>query len=221
MAKRPKLVTQFLERIHRNALEKHPDLVRDFVHKRNGVYVLLKGDEIYYAGLASNLRSRLKHHLKDRHREHWDRLSVYLTIGGDHLRELESLLIRVARPPGNRQKGRFSGAENLERKFERALDRKHQSEKLSLFGWNDDSLKEAGESRRSQSLRGRHQSRVVKARMRPDGTVRYAGTLYSSLSAAARKVCGHAKNGRWFWRVERSPGDWVRISKMGRSKKRV
>lgn len=213
MAKRPKLVTQFLERIHRNALEKHPELVRNFVHKRNGIYVLLKGDDIYYAGLASNLRSRLKHHLRDRHREHWDRLSVYLTIGDAHLRELESLLIRVARPPGNRQKGRFSGAENLERKFERALDHKHQSEKLRLFGWSNDPLEEPKDLRRVQTIRGRHQGRFVKARVKPNGTVRYKGRLFSSLSAAATKACGRAKNGRRFWQIERSPGYWVRISK--------
>jgi hypothetical protein len=185
------------------------------VHKRNGIYVLLKKKKVYYAGLASNLRTRLKHHLKDRHSDSWDRMSVYLTIGDKHLREMESLLIRVVNPPGNRQKGRFSGAENLERPFRRALDQKHRRDTLSLFGRDDDSSVRFAEPARTKSIRAKHRGRTIRARAKPDGTVRYKGRIYSSLSAAAKKVCGHAKNGRWFWRVERSPGDWVRINKTG------
>ncbi len=33
-------------------------------------------DELYYVGLAKDLRWRLKHHLKDHHHAPWDRFSV-------------------------------------------------------------------------------------------------------------------------------------------------
>jgi hypothetical protein len=120
MPRSPKLVTQYLENISRDALEGYPHLLRTFVSGRTGIYALFNKGELYYAGLATSLRGRLRHHLKDRHKDSWDTFSAYLTIGDKHLRELESLLIRVVRPPGNRQMGQFTGAENLERKFEEA-----------------------------------------------------------------------------------------------------
>jgi hypothetical protein len=93
MPRRKPLVTQHLEKISRDALEKYQDIVKGFVRSRQGVYALYRGDKLYYVGLASNLRNRLRHHLKDRHGQAWDRFSVYLTIGDGHLKELESLIL--------------------------------------------------------------------------------------------------------------------------------
>lgn len=211
MPSRPKLVTQFLEDISREALDEHPELVQEFVGRRNGIYALFDRGNLYYAGLASDLRWRLKHHLKDRHHDSWDSFSVYLTIGDKHLRELESLLIRVAQPPGNRQLGRFAGAENLERKFERALDSKHRMHKDRLLGRPVAVVKAKAGDSSSLRLRARYKGKLVKARQRRDGSVRYEKKVYTSLSAAATAVCGHPVNGRWFWHFERSPGDWVRM----------
>jgi hypothetical protein len=59
----------------------------------------------------------------------WDTFSVYLTIGDKHLRELESLILRVVQPPGNRQLGKFSGAQNLNRQFGQAIARKQRVER--------------------------------------------------------------------------------------------
>ena len=45
----------------------------------------------------------------------------------------------------------------------------------------------------------RYSASVVKA---GDGiAIRYAGKSYSSLSAAAEKITGHAMNGRVFWHI--------------------
>lgn len=214
MPRRPKLVTQFLERIHRSAFDSHPELIRSLVRRRNGVYALYHKDELYYVGLAKDLRWRLKHHLKNRHRDAWDRFSVYLTIGHQHLRELESLAIRITRAAGNKQIGRFAGAENLERALERTLIAKHKRERDALFGRPVNEDEDDAPPQRTQSIRGRHKGKTVRARWRRNGSVRYKGKIYSSLSAAATRVTGHPTNGRWFWRVERSPGDWVRIKKL-------
>jgi hypothetical protein len=214
MPRRPKLVSQFLERIHRNAFAEHPEIIRDIVRGRNGIYALYDGDELYYVGLAKDLRWRLKHHLKDHHQSSWDRFSVYITIGDQHLRELESLAIRITLAAGNKQKGRFAGADNLERALDRNLKAKHKRERDTLFGRpikeepHDKSAKQ-----RTRSIRGRYNGKIVRARWQRDGTVRYKGKIYSSLSAAASKATGSATNGRWFWHIERSPGDWVRVKK--------
>lgn len=214
MPRRPKLVTQFLERIHRSAFDKHPEIIRSLVQKRNGIYALYAKDELYYVGLAKDLRWRLKHHLKDHHQDSWDRFSVYLTIGGDHLRELESLAIRITRAAGNKQIGRFSGAENLEKALQRDLKAKFRRESNALFGRPIEERDDDAAPQRIRPIRATYKGRTIKARWRRDGTVRYQSKIYSSLSAAAQKATGSPKNGRWFWRVERSPGDWVRVNEL-------
>lgn len=102
MKKRSALVCEHMENISREALERYQEIVRNYVRRRQGVYALYRHKKLHYVGLASNLRSRLRDHLKDRHGNSWDRFSVYLTIGDSHLRELESLILRIVRPGGNK-----------------------------------------------------------------------------------------------------------------------
>lgn len=74
------LVSQHLENISRTALEKYQNILKEYVKGRHGVYALYHKGRLYYVGLASNLRNRLKAHLKDHHAQTWDSFSVYLTI---------------------------------------------------------------------------------------------------------------------------------------------
>jgi len=156
----------------------------------------------------------LKRHLKDRHKLEWDSFSVYLTIGDAHLRELESLLIRVMTPPGNKQKGKFSGAENLKKKFARMIAQKQRAELDYLLGRPINAKDEKKPSGRSTYIRGRSKDKTYHAWLRRNGTVKWKGRVYTSLSAAATAVTKTATNGRWFWRFERSPGDWVRVRQL-------
>lgn len=107
------LVIEHLEGISRNAIKRYPEIVMEFAWKKSGVYALYKGRDLYYVGLAKNLRSRLRGHLRDRHAEAWDRFNVYLTQGDEHLKELESLVLRIASPKGNKQMGKFGGSRDL------------------------------------------------------------------------------------------------------------
>src|SRR3990172_512495 len=93
MAKRTQLVSQHLENISSDLLEKYQDVVRSYVRGRQGISALYRRNKLYYVGLARNLRTRLNQHLRDRHKGGWDRFSVYLTIGDSHLKELESLIL--------------------------------------------------------------------------------------------------------------------------------
>jgi hypothetical protein len=117
MPKRSQLVTQYLENVSSKAFDKYQSIIRSYVGRRQGIYALYKRDKLYYVGLASNLRSRLRQHLRDRHAGKWDRFSVYLTLDSSQLRELESMALRIVMPKGNRQMGKFYKAENLWRKF--------------------------------------------------------------------------------------------------------
>src|SRR5512137_2372381 len=106
--RRHSLVCQHMEMVSRKAIEEYQGILKQFVKRRHGIYALYRKSHLCYVGLASNLRSRLNHHLRDRHAKTWDRFSIYLTLDQSHLRELEALTIRIASPKGNRQKGKFS-----------------------------------------------------------------------------------------------------------------
>jgi hypothetical protein len=129
---KPGLVVEYLEDISRDAIKRFPKTITEFARGKSGVYALYKADTLYYVGLAKNLRSRLRGHLRDRHAEAWDRFSVYLTQGDEHLKELESLVLRIASPAGNRITGRFSGSKDLRRVFRQRIIASQKSELAAI-----------------------------------------------------------------------------------------
>lgn len=231
--RRTPLVCQHIENLSGDALTDYAAIIRDIVGRRHGVYALYRRDKLYYVGLATNLRSRLNAHLRDRHKGLWDRFSVYLTIEDGHLRELESLVIRIAQPKGNRQAGGFVRSENLTRTLRARLRDQQREQWLSLIGKyreDDDDVEVskkavrgdpvlAGHFTRARTLRAEFKGEQFKARVRSDGTIRVGRKTFESPSLAARAVTGHARNGWWFWHYERAPGQWVRLRELRRRRR--
>jgi predicted GIY-YIG superfamily endonuclease len=232
MTKRAQLVCQHLENISRDALERHQEIIRQYVRGRHGIYALYHKNRLYYVGLATNLRNRLKHHLKDRHGHSWDRFSVYLTIGDHHLRELEALILRTVKPSGNKQKGKFAKSEDLHRRFRGDVKRSVMAEVDGLFGEHQPAKTRQAASREVRDgrqpalseyisaplvLRSRFKGKIIKAQARRDGAVRLAGKLYTSPSMAGAAACRRPScNGWTFWQYERAPGDWVNLDNLRR-----
>src|SRR6266700_5432500 len=106
----PSLITGHLDGIKRALLEgeKRPAFL-DFLDKeipaKRGIYALYdeKG-RFHYTGKATDLSKRLNQHLKDKHGDSWDRMTLFLVGDSANVSELEGLLIATARPPGNKQK---------------------------------------------------------------------------------------------------------------------
>jgi hypothetical protein len=234
MPRQASLVCQYLESISREALQKFQDIVREYTRGRQGVYALYRRGKLYYVGLASNLRGRLAQHLKDRHQASWDRFSVYLTVGDSHLRELESLLLRIVRPTGNKQIGKFNRkCQNLRQQFSRDIRLRQRSELDWLLGPTDGRVRGARHQTKVRTrgrkpvlaeyiqgaidLRARFKGRFVRARVRRDGRIRFGGRLFTSPSLAGAAACGtRTCNGWQFWSYERAPGDWVRLKELRR-----
>jgi len=208
------LVCQHLEDISREALEKHQRIIKQYVRRRNGVYALYRKGKLYYVGLAKNLRSRLKSHLHDRHGSSWDRFSVYLTIGEQHLRELESLILRIVQPKGNKQKGKFPKSEDIRRRFARDVKDQLNYEVALLLG--NQPKKSASQDRRTKlgrmKLRAWFKGKKLRAQLLKGGRVRFGEKVYDSLSTAAAKACRRVSCNGWsFWKYQRAPGDWVTV----------
>ena len=231
MSKPTPLVTQHLEKIDRHALEEYQDIVRQYVRGRQGVYALYRDNKLYYVGLAGNLRNRLKQHLKDRHSESWNRFSVYLTIGDSHLKELESLILRIVTPSGNKQRGKLMKSEDLREKFRRAIRELHRKREDKIIGGipgDIDPIREklpqdkSGRvpvlsvyTNRPKILRAKFKRKTIWAHIRKDGSIRCNGEVYLSPSLAAAAACKRKTcNGWTFWSYERSPGDWVKIDEL-------
>jgi len=227
MAKRTPLVCQQLENISREALGKYQDMIRQYVRRRHGVYALYRRGKLHYVGLASNLRSRLGHHLRDRHQNSWDRFSVYLTIGDTHLKELEALILRIVKPTGNKVKGKFAKCEDIRKKFARDVRRHQRDELQSLLGKgnvqeeSEEAVSEMGKSVLSSyvaapmNLRAMFKGKTLMARVKRDGLIRFKGKVYRSPSLAAAAACKRATcNGWTFWKYERAPGDWVKLNEL-------
>lgn len=217
------LVSQHLENVSREALEKYQGIIKNYVRGRHGIYALFRGNNLSYVGLASNLRNRLKHHFKDRHAHTWDRFSVYLTIKDEHLRELEALVLRIASPKGNRQTGKLVRSQDLRPEFRRAINKNHQMEMGVIFGESHkNDTKEVPPIERKgrkpvlapyitkrYEIRLRYKGKLYKAMIRKDGSILYKGKTFNSPSTAGRAVKGRATNGWTSWKYERAPGDWV------------
>lgn len=232
MPRETPLVSQYLERISRGAIEKYLPLFETYVARRQGVYALYRKDKLYYVGLASNLKSRLHQHLKDHHGKSWDRFSVYFTVGDKRLKELETLILHITgKPRGNKNKGKFQDSENLKRTLKRDIKTYQHTELMDLIGqdFKTDLVKISkngkngrepilaeyiGRIRTPLRLRASLKGRKFKARLRRDGSIRFRKKTYNSPSAAGIAACRRSCDGWYFWKYERAPGDWVKLNEL-------
>jgi hypothetical protein len=225
MPKKTQLVSQHLENISGDVLEDYQDIIREYVSRRQGVYALYHDDDLYYVGLASDLSTRLKAHLGDKHGGQWNRFSVFLTIGDKHLRELEALILRVVKPmpEGNSKSGKFARSENLLARLAKDI-RQRDREKLDhIVGRNEETIHEVLPGRvppllpyvkKVFKVRGRSRGKTFHASVLNDGTMRLQRNVYASPTAAAVAVTKYPVDGWVFWKYERAPGDWVRLDEL-------
>ena len=135
MAKKDKkLVVEHLENVSWKVLDAYPEVVSALIKRRSGVYTLYRKSQLYYVGLASNLMVRLKAHLRDRHSGLWDRFSVYLTVHDEHMKEMESLLLRIGKPTGNKVSGKFMDSVSLRGQLNQAIKNDADDERARLMG---------------------------------------------------------------------------------------
>ena len=224
---REHLVDQHVERIGRPLLEKHPAVLREYVKGKRGVYALYKGPRLYYVGLASNLRSRLKQHLRDRHASAWDSFSMYLTTRAEHLRELEALVLRITMPRGNKSKTKFAKSTDLRKSFRRSMDASHNSHMDEMFGARKSVAPEVRARRRTKGeptllafisgplkLRFVYKGKVHKAAVRATGVVIYRKQTFNSPSLAGRAVTGRPTNGWNAWKYLTPGGTWAQLDQL-------
>lgn len=235
MARRSALVSQVLEHLSGSSFDRYPALIRACAQGQAGVYALYKRSRLYYVGLASNLSGRLKRHLVDRHKSRWDSFSLYLVRDRGHIKDLESLLLRIARPRGNSQAGKFVQYEDLRRKFRADMRRENRRREGDVMG--DDPPAPGGRGggghgredgapvlaqymggmTTSRGLLGTYHGHQHRARVLRDGSISVKGKRFASPSTAGSAVMGgRSCNGWLFWKYEKGPGNWRRLKELQR-----
>lgn len=220
------LVTEYLEHVSGLMFEEpYRAQVTKMIRGHAGIYALYKRDKLYYVGLASNLMGRVKQHLKDRHSRKWDTFSVYLTSNNDSIKGLESLLLRIVDPSGNRVKGRLPGAKDQKLALNRAMIEADSNRRATLLGGHfvrsrmkrktskeHGTLVLAGLVSRRLQLRGENKNVRYTATLRKDGQISYAGDLFASPSRAGRDALGRTINGWSFWKYRDGKKGWVTLN---------
>lgn len=226
------LVQGNLERVSSRVFDLCHDEIAELVRRQHGVYALYKKDRLYYVGLAINLRSRVKHHLRDRHAQKWDTFSLYLVRNVNYLKELESLLVHIAEPKGNIVKGSFARSKNLLDALEEMMEQRDREQREEIL---------AGARTTKRGLRRRHreQGRTSSSTKRhfklgtllksgtkvsrnylgkkyvatvtDGGKLRFNGKVFNSPSLAGCSITHRSTNGWWFWKYKDKAGNWVEL----------
>lgn len=228
--RKQRLFTEYLERVSGKLPEdEYRGVIGTLIKGHAGIYALYQGERLYYVGLTRNLMGRVKQHLKDRHAERWDSFSVYLASKDEHIKPLESLLLRIALPAGNRVKGRLANAADLRRVLYRAMRDRDRQIHASLLGGivarrlvrnstakGRGTLVLRGRLDRRKHLRAIYKGKEYEATLRKSGYIAFAGKNYPSPSAAAAAVAGRKVSGWRFWQYRMPRKGWQPLAELRR-----
>ena len=214
------LVVHRVENVSKDVFKKYFPLIKDLIGNSPGIYALYDGTELYYVGKSTDLRKRVNQHLKDRHLASWTNFSLYLVRNSEHIQEIESLLIRISNPKGNRVFPKAKSSGSMLKKLKGMVKEKQKEEFKSMFGIRSRLNKKDGDQQ-PKNLKGLVKKRTMlfkaykgkeyKAYLLKNGTIRYGNKIYSSPTAAAKTITKRSINGWDFWYIKDSKGDWVRL----------
>jgi hypothetical protein len=123
--KRGSLIQYALDGINRESFEVIKTELAALLKKRAGVYALYQNDKLVRVGLGTNIYYRLKGHAKTK-KLIWNTASLFI-IDADNLRflrDLETAIVRIAKPKYNNQKGRVRDEHFLERLLKKSVKEK-------------------------------------------------------------------------------------------------
>jgi hypothetical protein len=218
------LIVKRLEGVSKDVFKRHYPLITELIGNSPGIYALYEEGDLYYVGKSTDLRRRVKHHLRDRHLASWTHFSLYLARREEHIHEIESLLVRIANPKGNKivPRGRSSGP--LVKALKRLIKAKQKEELADLFAEfkKHEPRRISKAVGRAKSLVGlvskrtpiyrEYKGREYTGTLSPKGVITLNGKQYTSPSGAAKAILkSGAANGWSFWYIKDDAGDWVKL----------
>jgi hypothetical protein len=211
--------------VSKDIFKKHYPLITELIGDSPGIYALYDGNDLYYVGKSTELRKRVRQHLRDRHLASWTHFSLYLVRREEHIHEMESLLVRIANPKGNRVVPRGNSTGALVKTLKRLIRQRQMDELDALFGSRRKQAKPrtkkhgnhpeslVGLVSKRATLYRQYKGRDYTAWLRPKGVITFKGKTYTSPTGAAKAVIGanRAVSGWVFWYIKDADGNWVRL----------
>ena len=222
------IVEAYLERIGQKVFKDFSSVITGLIRGNQGIYALYKKDKLYYIGLASNLKNRIKHHLNDKHKNYWTHFSLYIISKQEHIKEFESVILRIAYPKGNSVKGKLSRAKNLRPSLKRGLKAEWEKQINGIIGGTkrtkkSTSGKKAGTTKDNcplyhtfptgKVLYGSYNGKNYKAWIYGNGRIKFNGRLYDTPSGAGKVARGGRTTNGWaFWKYKDKSGNLVKLT---------
>ena len=217
------LFNRKLEKVSKEIFEKYHGALSELVGTSHGVYALYNENELYYVGKTSDLKRRIKQHLKDRHVAQWTHFSLYLMSKSAYIGDIESVLISIADPTGNKAKPKGTADAELRKDLEDIVKKRQEEERSRLFGTKKSSKRKKSKTQtkrptlknifsKARPLSTKFKGKEYKARLLISGKIRYKGKLYDTPSGAAVAALGGSKSGWNYWEVQNEDGNWVKLS---------
>jgi hypothetical protein len=230
------IITGHLEKIGSNVFDNYSSVIKELIKGNQGIYALYKKDRLYYVGLASNLKSRINAHNKDKHQNKWTHFSLYIIRKEDHIKEIESLVLRISYPKGNSVRGKLKQSKDLRPLLKNKLV---EDWKIWLDGIIGGRKKEtvkrsyrklkAGKAERplqgllrdDQRIYCSYKGKDYVARVMPSGTIKMipSGQCFDSPSMAGIAVNKKKTVNGWkLWKYKEKNGELVYIDKLRKGK---
>jgi hypothetical protein len=229
------IISGYLEKIGQKVFTNHRSVITELIKGNQGIYALYKNDRLYYVGLASNLKNRINHHLSDKHKGQWTHFSLYIIRQEDHIKEIESLLLRIAYPKGNSVRGKLKSKDlrpllksRLKEELIKQLDdivggrkrktiRKARAEDTAARkkrGSKEPPMK--GLLKGYQRIYGIYKNETHRAKVLPSGVIELipGKDRYDSPSSAGKAIRQKSTNGWKFWKYKNENGELVPIDNL-------
>jgi len=161
----------------------------------------------------------------------WDHFSLYIIRKEDHIREVESLLARIAKPPGNKQMGKLGRSRNLLPFLKQIVTSKVKHDIEFLFGTPKElqkrkkrKVRKTKGHRAKRPLKGffptgkviyaTYKGKDYKAWVYGNGTIKFDGQLYKSPSTVGFNIRKKGTNGWSFWKFKNNKGKLVKLKEL-------
>lgn len=223
------IVVGHLEKVSSVIFGRYQKQITDMIRGHYGVYALYKRNSLYYIGLATDLKRRIRQHLRDRHKKNWTHFSLYIFKKEGHIKELESLLVRIADPAGNRITGRLKGSRDLKPHLKQQIRTEQQKEiedllthrragrkkvrkKAGKRSWGTDGVPLKGVLKNGQGLYATYKGKSYRATYYARSGIKLNGKMYPTLSGAAKRIVDRGTVNGWsFWKCKDGDGNLVAV----------
>jgi len=217
------IIAGHLEKIGAKVFDDFSSVITDLIRGHQGIYALFKKDRLYYVGLAGNLKSRIKAHIRDRHQNKWTHFSLYIIRKEGHIKEIESLVLRIAYPKGNKVRGKLKQSKDLRPLLKRRLKDEWGKQLDGIIGSRNKPVNRIEKTKTGKAdkkpLRGYFaKNKVIYADYKgkqykawvyhKTGTIKFNGQLFDSPSLAGKAATKKKTMNGWkLWKYKDKNGE--------------